>query len=118
MEGSAGALLFPWERSVFGDRTEKLAWWQKAYWGAFGCVGVYWAGERGYNKVTTGKWRGKEPPPPGRPKPRYVPHCVGRELVLCLILTPGRRIVPQAEAHPDEVKSERGAAGGKLRCGR
>ena len=73
MEGPAGALLFPWERTVFGDRTEKLAWWQKAYWVAFGCVAVYWAGERGYNKATTGKWRGNEPPPPGRPKPRPKP---------------------------------------------
>jgi hypothetical protein len=24
------AMLFPWERSAFGDRTVKLAWWQKA----------------------------------------------------------------------------------------
>ena len=26
---SANSMLFPWERSAFGDRTVKLAWWQK-----------------------------------------------------------------------------------------
>ena len=31
-------MLFPWERSAFGDRTEKLTWWQKAYWVGFACV--------------------------------------------------------------------------------
>ncbi len=27
--------LFPWERYAFGDRTEGLKWWQKAYWLGF-----------------------------------------------------------------------------------
>ena len=31
-------MLFPWERSAFGDRTEKLKWWQKAYWVGFACA--------------------------------------------------------------------------------
>ena len=31
-------MLFPWERSTFGDRTEKLKWWQKAYWVGFACA--------------------------------------------------------------------------------
>ena len=31
-------MLFPWERSAFGDRTEKLKWWQKAYWIGFACA--------------------------------------------------------------------------------
>jgi hypothetical protein len=31
-------MLFPWERASFGDRTEGLKWWQKAYWVGFACV--------------------------------------------------------------------------------
>ena len=38
------------------------------------CVGVYWAGEKCYNKATTGKWHGDPPPPrPGAKVPRPKP---------------------------------------------
>ncbi len=38
MSHEMSGMLFPWERSAFGDRTEKLKWWQKAYWVGFACV--------------------------------------------------------------------------------
>jgi hypothetical protein len=38
MTHEMSGMLFPWERSAFGDRTEKLKWWQKAYWVGFACV--------------------------------------------------------------------------------
>lgn len=60
--------LFPWERGAFGDRTAPLAWWQKAYWLAFGVVLTSWLAERAYNKATTGLWRGNEPLPAARVK--------------------------------------------------
>ena len=53
-----GMFLLPWERSAFGDRTAPLKWWQKAYWVGFAVVVTYWAGERCYDKATTGKWHG------------------------------------------------------------
>ena len=90
-------MLFPWERATFGDRTEKLKWWQKAYWVGFACapcnpalwrafaahapprdrcVMSYWVAEKSYNKVTTGKWHGNEPRPRGAPKPKPKPTLV------------------------------------------
>ncbi len=33
----------------------------------------YWAGEKCYNKVTTGKWRGDAPLPPSAAKPKPKP---------------------------------------------
>lgn len=73
LDGAVSGMLFPWERSQFGDRTEGLKWWQKAYWVGFACVMTYWVGEKGYNKATTGKWRGDEPLPPSAPRPRVKP---------------------------------------------
>ena len=71
-----GAGLFPWERYAFGDRTQELTWWQKAYWVGFAVVMTYWAGEKAYNKATTGKWHGNEVLPASaakaRPKPTLI----------------------------------------------
>ena len=97
MKHELSGMLFPWERSAFGDRTEPLKWWQKAYWVGFACapcnpalrrafaahapprdrcVMSYWVAEKSYNKVTTGKWHGNEPRPKGAPKPKPKPTLV------------------------------------------
>lgn len=65
--------LFPWERYAFGDRTQELTWWQKAYWVCFAVVLTSWAGEKVYNKATTGKWHGNDVLAAMQVKPRPKP---------------------------------------------
>jgi len=68
-----GAGLFPWERYAFGDRTQELTWWQKLYWVCFAVVLTSWAGEKAYNKATTGKWHGNDVVPAAKAKARPKP---------------------------------------------